>query len=408
MSRSATPRVAMTIVVATVLVDMIGFGIVMPVLPDLIMDLTGQDLAHAAPLAGWLAVAFAAVQFVAAPIMGNLSDRFGRRPILIAALVAFAINYLFTAFAPNILWLFVGRMIAGATGASFSTAYAYVTDISHEDQRTQNFGLLGMAMGVGFVIGPALGGFASELGTRAPFMLAAALASVNAIVAWYMLPESLPKDRRRSFSLARANPFSALRRLANHPALRRLSIAIFLVQLTFMMMNTIWPFYTIARFNWSPTIIGISLTFSGLLSAGVRGGLIRIVIPRWGGLKVAIGAIMAQIMAHMVLAFGAVSWVMFLGIGIHTIAGLAYPALSGLASKFVPSEAQGELQGAIASLTGLAAIGGPILASQTFAMFTGAHASIQFPAAPLIIAALLSFCAIITLINYSLISSAKI
>jgi MFS transporter, DHA1 family, tetracycline resistance protein len=394
------PRLALAIVVATVLVDMIGFGIVMPVLPQLIMDLTGKGLAHAARIAGWLAFAFAVVQFVFAPIMGSLSDRFGRRPVLIAALAAFAVNYMLTAFAPTVLWLFAGRMMAGATGASFSTAYAYVTDISTDERRTQNFGLLGMAMGVGFVIGPALGGFAGELGTRAPFMLAAAIASLNALVAWFFLPESLGQDRRQPFHLRRANPISALARLAGNPLLRRLAIGILLVQTTFMILNTIWPFYTIARFAWSSAAIGVSLTFSGLISAGVRGGLIRIVIPRWGELKVAMGAIAAQIVGQMVLAFGTAGWMMFVGIGIHSLAGLAYPALSSMASRLVPSENQGELQGAIASLTGLAAIAGPIIASQTFSIFANEQATFHFPAAPITLAACLACVALGLLLNY--------
>lgn len=389
-------RTAMTLVVATVLVDMIGFGIVMPVLPAFIMQLTGDDVAGAARDAGWLAFAFAFTQFLAAPIMGSLSDRFGRRPVLVAAVAAFAVNYLLTAFAPTLAWLFVGRVIAGATGASFTTAYAYVTDISPADRRTQNFGLLGMAMGVGFVIGPALGGFAAELSPRAPFFLAGGIATVNALAAWWLLKESLPPEKRRSFSLKRANPVAALARLGRDAILLRLSLGIFLVQVTFMIMNTIWPFYTVARFAWSGAMIGLSLTFSGLLSAVVRGGLIRSVIPRWGERRVAIGAIVAQITAHLVMAFGWAGWIMFVGIAIHAFAGLAYPALGGLASHRVGADEQGELQGAIASLTGLAAMAGPILASQIFAAATQAGAGLYLPSAPLLTAAILSVLALLT------------
>ncbi|MDB5685714.1 MAG: tetracycline resistance efflux pump, partial [Rhizorhabdus sp.] len=349
------PRAAMAIVVATVLVDMIGAGIVMPVLPHFIMELTGDTIASAARDAGWLGFAFALVQFLAAPIMGSLSDRFGRRPVLVAALMAFSANYFLTAMAPSILWLFAGRIVAGATGASFVTAYAYVTDISLPEQRTQNFGLLGMAMGVGFVIGPALGGFASEFGPRAPFLLAGAIAAANAIAAWIFLRESLPVARRRPFSLKRSNPITSVMRLGRDPMLVRIAIAIFIVQLTFMMLNTSWPFYTIARFGWTGTMIGLSLTFSGLLSAIVRGGLIRKVVPRWGEQRVVAGAIVSQIVGHLIMSFGWRSWMMFAGIAVHTVAGLAYPALSGMASHRVPHDEQGELQGAIASLTGLSA-----------------------------------------------------
>lgn len=394
---TGNPRTAMAVVFATVLVDMIGAGIVMPVLPHFIMELTGDSLASAARDAGWLGFAFAFTQFLAAPVMGSLSDRFGRRPILVAAVAAFGINYLLTAMAPTLVWLFVGRIIAGATGASFVTAYAYITDISPAEQRTQNFGLLGMAMGVGFVIGPALGGFASSLGPRAPFFLAGGLALANAVAAWLLLSESLPPGRRRPFSMARSNPVAALWRLNGDATLKRLAIAILLVQLTFMMLNTIWPFYTIARFSWSGAMIGLSLTFSGLLSAVVRGGLIRKVVPRWGERRVVIAAIVAQIVGHLIMAFGWVGWMMFAGIATHTLAGLAYPALSGMASRRVGEHEQGELQGAIASLTGLSAILGPLLASQLFASFTEPGAWLILPSAPILACSLLAGLALWTI-----------
>lgn len=387
------PRLAMMVVVATVLVDMIGFGIVMPVLPHFIMMLTGDGVAAAARDAGWLGFAFAFTQFLAAPVMGSLSDRFGRRPVLLAAICAFAVNYLLTAWAPTLAWLFAGRIIAGATGASFTTAYAYVTDISRPEDRTQNFGLLGMAMGVGFVIGPALGGFASDFGPRVPFLLAGGIAVLNAIAAWLFLGESLAPDKRRPFTLARANPVSAILRLRHDPVLRRLAIAIFIVQITFMMLNTVWPFYTIARFGWSGTMIGLSLTFSGLLSAIVRGGVIRKVVPRWGERRVIIGALLAQIAGHMIMSFGWLGWMMFAGIAAHTFAGLAYPALSGMSSHRVEAGEQGELQGAIASITGLSAIAGPLLASQLFAVFAGGH-GVVLPAAPILASALFAAMAI--------------
>lgn len=378
------------ILVATVMVDMIGFGIVMPVLPNFIMMLTGDGLADAARQAGWLGFAFAFTQFIAAPIMGSLSDRFGRRPVIVAALVAFAANYLLCAGAQNLAWLFIGRVLAGATGASFTTAYAYVTDISRPEERTQNFGLLGMAMGIGFVIGPAIGGLAGTLGPRVPFLIAGAIALVNALAAWLFLKESLPTGERRVFSLARANPATALIRLFQTRVLARIAAAMFIVQLTFMMINTVWPFYTIARFGWSTAMIGLSLTFSGLLSAVVRGGLIRALVPRWGEHKVVVGAIMAQITGLLIIALDWRGWMMFTGIAVHTLAGLAYPALSGLASRQVDSGEQGELQGAIAALTGLSAIVGPLLASFLFGAFTDPHAPIFLPAAPILAAILLA------------------
>lgn len=377
-------RLSLAVIVATVLVDMIGFGIVMPVLPQFIMELTGDSLGAAAADAGWLAFAFALAQFIAAPVMGSISDRFGRRAVIIAAMAAFTVNYLLSAVAGSLLMLFVGRILSGITGASYVTAYSYVTDISAPDQRTQNFGLLGMAMGVGFVIGPAVGGFAAQFGPRMPFVVAATLAAINMVAALVFLKESLPPDKRRPFSLARANPASSLTRLARPGPLRGLAVSIFIVHLTLTMLNTIWPFFTLARFGWGPTMVGLSLTFSGMLSAVVRGGVIRPAVRRLGEYRTVLWALAAQIAGLLIMALGWQGWMLFAGIAVYTFAGLAYPALAGLASREVESTEQGELQGALASLTGLAAIIGPLISTRLFEAFTSAGGSAHLPAAPLL------------------------
>jgi MFS transporter, DHA1 family, tetracycline resistance protein len=387
---SATSRVALWLVVFTVFVDMIGFGIVMPVLPRLISSLTGLSVAGAARDAGWLAFGFAVTQFIFAPATGSLSDRFGRRPVIIAALAAFTANYLFTAFAPSIFWLYVGRIIAGATGASFTTAYAYVTDISPRSHRTQNFGLLGMAMGAGFVIGPGIGGLAAEWSPRAPFFVAAGLAALNVLLALFFLTESLPAERRRRFDPLRANPVGALSRMCRVPILLRFAVSILLVQISSVMLSTVWPFYVIQRFQWTPLMIGASLTFSGVLTMFIRGGLIRLIVPRYGEQRVVLGAMLAQCAGFALLAGGASIEMMYVGISLHSLSGVAYPALSGLASHQVSSSEQGGLQGGIACLTGLAAILAPIFSSQLFGYFSAATSLIYLPAAPLLLGILFS------------------
>lgn len=386
--------------VATVLVDMIGFGIVMPVLPRFIMMLTGHSLAAAATDAGWLAFSFAGAQFLTAPILGGISDRFGRKPVIVAALVAFAVNYLVSAAAGSLAWLFVGRILSGATGASFVTAYAYVTDISPPERRTQNFGLLGMAMGVGFVIGPAVGGLAAHFGPRMPFLLAALLGAINAAVAALFIRESLPVEQRRPFSFRRANPVSSLLRLVRVKPIRGLALTIFTTHTTLTMLNSIWPFYTLARFGWSTAMVGLSLTFSGLLSAVVRGGMIRLTIRRLGEFGTVLVALCAQMAGLMLLALGWREWMMFAGIAIYTFAGLAFPALGGLASRQVDHAEQGELQGAIASLTGLATIAGPVLSTHLFERFSGPDAPVRFPGAPLVFGAALGLVSLTVILRW--------
>jgi MFS transporter, DHA1 family, tetracycline resistance protein len=385
----ATHGRALAIVVAAVLVDMIGYGIIAPVMPALIVSLTGDTIASAARQAGWLTFAFAAMQFVFAPIMGSLSDRFGRRPVLLAALVAFAIDYFVMAFSPTVAWLFAGRLVAGITGASFTVGYAYITDISAPEKRTQNFGLMGMAMGVGYIIGPAIGGLVAQLGPRAPFFLAGGLALINAVLGWFLLQESLPADRRRPFKLRHSNPVGMVMRLRRNPTVLRLAAAVFLIQLGHSVMPAIWAFFTILKFGWTEALVGLSLAFSGLLAAIVRGGLIRILIPRWGEARVISVAVSTHIVALMIFAFGGQSWMMFAAILIDALAGLALPALSGLASHEVAQNEQGELQGAIASLTSLSTIIAPVAASQLFALFSRPDAAVYFPGAPFIFAAVL-------------------
>jgi DHA1 family tetracycline resistance protein-like MFS transporter len=385
-------RHALAFIFVTVLIDTIGFGIVIPVLPELIVELTGRPVNEAARIGGWLAFAYAITQFGCGPLAGNLSDRFGRRPVLIASLLAFAVDYALMGFAPTLALLFVGRIIAGVTGASYTTAYAYIADISPPEKRAQNFGLMGMAFGFGFILGPAIGGLVGEhLGTRAPFFVAGALALVNAAYGWLILPESLPRERRRRFDIRRANPVGTLIQLRRYqPVVLRLAAAMFAWQLGHQSLQGTWNFYTIYRFEWSPGMVGASLAAVGLTAAIVQGGLVRLIIPRIGEKRAVELGLVSGFAGFMVYALASEGWMMFAGIAVAAFSGLAYPSMNALMSQRVEPDAQGELQGAVASLLSLSTIIGPPLMTQLFGYFTGATAPVQLPGAAFLLAAALT------------------
>jgi DHA1 family tetracycline resistance protein-like MFS transporter len=385
-------RQSLMFVFALVAVDMIGFGIIMPVLPALIVELTGAGIAEAARAAGWLTFVYALMQFIFGPIIGSLSDRFGRRPVLIASLVAFAVNYTLMALAPTLAFLFVGRIVAGIAGASFSSAYAYVADVSPAAERAQNFGLVGLAFGIGFTIGPALGGMLGEISTRLPFFAAGVLALVNAIYGVVVLRESLPADRRRPFSLRRSNALGALRALgARQPALFWYAGALLLWQTGHHAFPTIWSFFAIERLGWSAFDIGLSLAVVGVTSATVQGGLIRIIIPRIGEARAVFAGATMMLAAFAIYAAADRSWMIYLAILVGAGSGLVYPSLNGIMSQLTAADAQGELQGAVASLSSLAMIAGPPMMAQVFAAFSAPAAPVYWPGAPFGLAGVFCF-----------------
>ncbi|MFC3711627.1 TCR/Tet family MFS transporter [Sphingoaurantiacus capsulatus] len=390
---SAPPsRHALSFIFFTVLIDTIGFGIVIPVLPELIMELTGKPVNEAARIGGWLAFAYAITQFGCGPLAGNLSDRFGRRPVLIASLLAFAVDYALMGFAPTLALLFVGRIIAGITGASYTTAYAYIADISPPEKRAQNFGLMGMAFGFGFIIGPAIGGLAGEyLGTRAPFFIAGGLALLNAAYGWLVLPESLPPERRRKFDIKRANPVGTLIQLKRYqPVVLGLAAAMFAWQLGHQSLQGTWNFYAIYRFDWSPGMIGASLAAVGVTAAIVQGGLVRIIIPKIGEYRAVQYGLMSGLASFVIYAAATEGWMVYVGILVGALSGLAYPSMNALMSQRVEPDAQGELQGAVASLLSLSTIIGPPLMTQLFGYFTSAAAPFPLPGAAFLLAAVLT------------------
>lgn len=395
MQQQRHSRHALAFILVTVVIDTVGFGIVIPVTPALIMQLTGEKLSGAAQYGGGLMFVYAALQFVCSPILGNLSDRFGRRPVLIGSLAALGLDYVLMGLAPSITWLFVGRALAGVFGATFPTASAYVADITSAQERAKSFGLVGAAWGFGFIIGPVIGGLLVELGPRVPFFAAAGLALANVVYGWFVLSETLARDQRRSFELARANPFGAFRQLRHYPLVIGLFAAVFLYQIAHDSMPSVWTFFTMERFGWSETEVGLSLGFVGILTAIVQGGLVGAIVKRVGEERTVYLGYTLQTVGFLGYAFALSSGMFYAFVPISNLGSVANPAMRSLLSQQVPPNAQGELQGALMSLMSLTAVGSPVLMTQLFARFTGAGAPVYFPGAPFLLAAILALGALL-------------
>jgi DHA1 family tetracycline resistance protein-like MFS transporter len=321
-------------------------------------------------------------------VLGNLSDRYGRRPILLISLFGFGLDYLFTAFAPTVFWLFVGRAIAGLTGASFTTATAYIADISTPEKRAQNFGLLGAAFGLGFIIGPALGGVIATYGLRAPFLAAAGLTFINWIYGYFILPESLAVEHRRPFDWKRANPVGSLLKLNSYPAVAGLVASFFLLYVASHAVHSTWSYYNIEKFNWSEAQVGFSLAVVGVMVALVQGVLIRRIIPKLGQPKSVLIGFLLYAFGMILFAFAWKGWLMYVFTVVYCLGGIAGPALQGYISSHVPPNEQGELQGALTSLISVTSIIGPLVMANIFAWFTRPD-SFQFPGAPFLLGAVL-------------------
>ncbi len=391
MSPRPAGKAAFVFIFIAVLVDSIGFGIILPVLPRLIMQLTGVTVDRAAAYGGWLAFVYALLQFFCAPVLGNLGDRFGRRPVLLFALFALGVDYLIMGFAPAIGWLFAGRAIAGIAGASFTPAYAYVADITPPEKRAQNFGLMGAAFGLGFILGPAIGGLLGGLGPRAPFFAAGVIALANGSLGLATLPESLPRAARRPFEWRRANPLGTLRQMRKFPAVTWLLGALFLWQLGHQVLPSTWAFYTISKFHWTSAEVGYSLAFVGTVMAIAQGVLTRVLIPWFGGERRAAAAGMAAaVVAYLGYALVPQGWMMYVVSLSTAVFALSYPSMNALASREIPANAQGELQGAVASLYSLSSIFGPPLMTQVFGYFSRPGGAVHFPGAAFLTAALLT------------------
>lgn len=386
----ASKNAALGFIFVTLLIDVIGFGIVIPVFPRLISEMGHMDNAQASAYGGWLIAVFAIMQFLFSPLLGNLSDRYGRRPVLLISLFGFGLDYLFLIYAPSIEWFFVGRMIAGIMGASFTTAAAYIADISTPEKRAQNFGMIGAAFGLGFIIGPALGGLLAKYGLRAPFAAAAILTLLNWLYGFFVLPESLKPENRRPFDWSRANPIGSLRFFLRYEVILGLVLSIFLIYVSAHAVQSTWGYYTIERFQWNEDWIGYSLSFVGLMVAIVQGGLIRVIIPKLGQQRsVYIGLFMYAV-GFLLFGLATEGWMMFAFLVPYSLGGIAGPSLQGIMSSQVSPKEQGELQGALTSLMSLTSIVGPILMTNLFYFFTKKGTEFYIPGAAMYAAAALT------------------
>ena len=398
-------KAALGFIFITLLIDITGWGLIIPVFPQLIQQLIHGNISKASQWGGWLGFAYAIMQFLFAPVLGNLSDRYGRRPVLLAALFGFGIDYLFLSYAPTIGWLFVGRVVAGITGASITTGMAYIADISTQEDRAKNFGLVGAAFGLGFIIGPAIGGLLAGFGPRVPFLAAAGLAFLNGLYGYFVLPESLPKEKRRKFEWKRANPLGSLLHLKKYPAIGGLIFSLFLVYIAAHAVQSNWTFFTIEKFGWSPKLIGISLAVIGALIAVIQGGLIRIVNPILGNEKSVYIGLGLYTVGLFLFAFASESWMMFVFLVPYCLGGIAGPALQAIMSNHVPSNEQGELQGALTSLLSVTTIIGPPMMTNLFAYFTSPGAPIHFSGAAFLLGAVFMLASAI--VAYSVLKGEK-
>jgi DHA1 family tetracycline resistance protein-like MFS transporter len=382
-------KAAIKFIFITLLIDVTGLGLIIPVIPELIKSLTGGDTSDASEWGGWLTFAYAIMQFLFAPVMGNLSDQYGRRPVLLLSLLGFGVDYILVAFAPTIWWLFAGRLVAGVTGASITTASAYIADISTKENRAQNFGMIGAAFGLGFIIGPVIGGLLGSLGPRVPFLFAAGLTLLNTLYGYFVLPESLPKENRRKFAWKRANPMGSLLHLRKYPDIGALVFSLLLIYIAAHAIQSNWSFFAIERFQWSERLIGISLGAFGVMIALVQTVLMRKVNPILGNKKSVYVGLSLYTIGLLLFGLASATWMMFAFMIPYCLGGIAGPALQAIISGHVPPNEQGELQGALTSLMSLTSIIGPILMTHLFAYFTKPEAPVYLPGSPFFMGSLL-------------------
>jgi MFS transporter, DHA1 family, tetracycline resistance protein len=385
--RLPTRSAAVSFILVSLGLDALGIGIVIPILPELVRRLAGLPPAAAALPVGLLVTCFAAAQLLASPVLGGLSDCYGRRPVLLLSITGLAANYLLLAWAPSLPWLYLGRLLAGATSANVSSASAYIADITPEAERGRRFGLIGAAFSVGFLLGPALGGWLGGIGLRLPFFVSAALAGTNLLYGLFVLPESLPRERRRPFAWRGANPVGALRLLAADAALRRLGLAWACMWFGLGTLQTVFVLYTIARFGWGPPQNGAAMATIGFTGAFVQIFLVRRAIVRLGERRTGMVGCAASAVAHTAVALAPAGWTIYPVICFYALGQLATPAVRALVSSRAGPERQGQTMGALSSVEGLTAIASPLIASSLFSAFAGVGAWLSVPGAPFLAAA---------------------
>lgn len=381
---------AVIFVLLTVCIDAMGFGIIMPVLPDLIAELSNTSISGAALWGGYLSFSYAVMQFVFGPTIGNLSDRFGRRPVLLVSLFMLAADFLIMALAPSLIVLFIGRTLAGIAAATHSTANALMADISSKADRARNFGLIGAAFGAGFIIGPLIGGIAGEFGTRAPFFAAAAIAFGNFCFGALVLPETLTKEKRRSFNWKRANPAGGFIQIKKVPMVAWFLAVVFISEIAGFVYPAIWAYYTKEAFKWSSSEVGLSLAAFGVCFVAVQGWLIRYILKWLGEVRTVIFGLLTSIAALFATSFATQGWMIYALLPLMALGGVATPAITALMANCTPDDAQGELQGIRASVLAVVMIISPLLMTQLFGYFTQPGAPVYFPGAPFFAAACLT------------------
>jgi len=391
-STSTQPRqAAILFILITVTLDVLSFGIIIPVLPKLVEDFMSGDTAQAASIYGLMGTAWALMQFFCSPIQGALSDRFGRRPVVLLSNVGLGLDYIFMALAPNVAWLFLGRMISGVASSSFSTAGAYIADVTPPEKRAAAFGMIGAAFGLGFILGPAVGGLLGAIDPRLPFWGAAATSLVNACYGFFVLPESLPREKRMSFAWKRANPVGSLKLLRSHRELFSLAAVVFLGYLGHAVLPSVAVLYVGYRYGWDTKAVGFMLAGAGVSALIVQGLLMRPLTARFGERKTLLAGLLSGALGFAVYGVATDGWIYCAGIPVMAFWGLAGPSAQSFMSRRVSSSEQGQLQGAIGGLSGIAGLMGPGLFTQTFALFIGAQASWHLPGAPFLLASLLLF-----------------
>lgn len=388
-------KTALLFIFITILVDVIGIGIILPIIPDLIMELTGEGNHMAIIYGMWLTTAFAGMQFLFSPVLGEISDKFGRRPILLLALFGLSIDYMIHAWAPTIAWLFLGRFLAGITGASFTVASAYIADVSTKENKAKNFGLIGAAFGVGFIIGPGIGGFFGEIDIRLPFYIAAGLTFANFLFGYFFVPESLAPENRRQINYIKMIPGVSLVALRNYKGLLLLIFAFFLANLAGQALPSTWSYYGIERYDWNPRQIGISLMVVGLLVAIVQGFLVGVLVKKFGKRKIIIYGFLLWTVGMFLFSFAKEPWMLYAFLIPYALGGIAGPTVQGVISNQVSEKEQGILQGSITGLVSVTAILGQLIFSPVFYYFIRPEGTIYFPGAPYALAALFLLAAFI-------------
>ena len=385
----APRRLPVLFILITVTIDAMGIGLILPVMPDLIRAVRGASLADAALWGGMLSAVYAVMQFGFSPLIGNLSDRFGRRPVLLVSMAVLALDYVVMAVAGTMWLLFAGRVVAGIAAATHATALAYMADITDSSKRSQNFGLISAGFGVGFILGPVIGGLLGGLDPRAPFVAAACLAAANFAFGWFVLPESLPPERRRAFDWRRANPAGALKSMRKLPGVGALLAVMLAYQIANFTYPAVWAYYIQGAFGWDARMVGLSLAAYGVAIAVVQGGLIRAILPRLGEARAVFWGLILNTFCLLAYGVATQGWMIWVLIPISAVGAIVAPAMQGVMSRAAGERQQGELQGVLGSISALSMILSPVMMTQAFFWFTRDDAVLRLPGAPFLLGAVL-------------------